>query len=235
MGNRRHARRFRVGAQRDAVTPVTMGRPESGTLPRAVSAEPPSAARPAQPPADAPILHHHENPALRCRPRAPGSQRPCLTDDGDGDTARGAPATPTRPLVSRWYLHAVVRLDTGDLPRDPAALAALVATVRAQFDELAIPDYPIGLVQNCCIGRPNEVHVLDLSGGIVQHYRAREAVPERFAAARRLALHPTFRAAGLIPTYAFIEVLRDAVNRCARNPGATPPAEARASRAALPP
>src|SRR5262249_34358958 len=49
---------------------------------------------------------------------------------------------------------------------------------------------PLGLVAECSLGPPYEVHTLDMVGQIVEHYARGQAMPPFFERARRLAAHP---------------------------------------------
>jgi hypothetical protein len=75
------------------------------------------------------------------------------------------------------------------------------ALIEAIASEFGVADaVPIGCVAKCYLGKPYEVHVLDLAGGIVEHYHASQSMPVPFERARRLALHDAYIA---------IEVYRD--------------------------
>jgi hypothetical protein len=76
--------------------------------------------------------------------------------------------------------------------------SALVDAIASEFG--VAEAVPIGCVAECYLGEPYEVHVLDLAGGIVEHYHASQSMPMPFERARRLALHEAYIA---------IEVYRD--------------------------
>jgi hypothetical protein len=71
-------------------------------------------------------------------------------------------------------------LDTSDLASAIAAEFGLGET------------NPLGLVAECFLGPPYQVHVIDLVGQIVEHYQGSQPMPDRFERARRLAVHPAY-------------------------------------------
>lgn len=69
-------------------------------------------------------------------------------------------------------------------------VGALAEAIAAEFG--LAEAVPIGCVAKCYLGEPYEVHVLDLAGGIVEHYHASQSMPMPFERARRLALHDAY-------------------------------------------
>ncbi len=98
------------------------------------------------------------------------------------------------------YVHEMTRLDAGGHAHNAAVEAEIVAAIRNEFPEVELSQQPIGIVSRCYLGAPYEVHTLDVTGGIVMHYRANQALPELLERARSLASHRS---------YAFIEVYPD--------------------------
>ncbi len=107
-----------------------------------------------------------------------------------------------RQSRSKAYVQALQRLDAGAHHADRAGLDALIQAIANEFPELTIEQRPLGLVSQCFLGAPYEVHICDLSGGIIEHYETFRSMPPIFERARSLALHPS---------YAFIEVYGDTV------------------------
>lgn len=105
-----------------------------------------------------------------------------------------------RQTRSRAYLEAMTRLDAGGHHVDRAALESLIEAIANEFPELGIEERPMGLVSRCYLGAPYEVHICDLSGGIIEHFETRRSMPPPFERGRALALHPG---------YVFIEVYAD--------------------------
>jgi hypothetical protein len=92
------------------------------------------------------------------------------------------------------------RLDAGTHHADRAALEALIEAIASEFPELGIEQRPLGIVSQCYLGAPYEVHICDLGGGIVEHFETFRTMPPLYERARALAGHSS---------YAFIEVYAD--------------------------
>ncbi|BCS31429.1 hypothetical protein TBR22_A06300 [Luteitalea sp. TBR-22] len=95
------------------------------------------------------------------------------------------------------YLEALRKLDAGTHVSDRAALTQLIAEISAEFPELTIEQRPVGILGRCYLGDPYDVHTLDVSLAIIEHFERAKALPALFERARALARHPS---------YAFIEV-----------------------------
>ena len=111
--------------------------------------------------------------------------------DVDFPAARTAGAASQKVLLgrrARGYLSAISGLDVHGAGRVD------VADVHAAILEAFPPGaaVPLGLVTKCYLGPPFVVHILDLAGYIVQHYRLGETLPPPFESARTLALHPDY-------------------------------------------
>jgi len=94
------------------------------------------------------------------------------------------------------------RLDAGSHHEDRAGLDALVQAMASEFPELTIEQRPLGIVSECYLGPPYQVHICDLGGCIIEHFERNRLMPNQFERARSLALHPS---------YAFIEIYIDCV------------------------
>jgi len=139
--------------------------------------------------------------------------RPILGSSLTTTISTSAPATAPRSTIhgprlqqrlrekrSAKYAEAMTRLDAGKHHADRTAIEALVDAIANEFPELGIDQRPIGIVSQCYLGAPYQVHICDLEGGIVEHFESFRAMPPLFERARTLALHPS---------YAFIEVYSD--------------------------
>ena len=102
-----------------------------------------------------------------------------------------------RQKRSSAYVQAVTQLDAGGHVHSPAATQALIDAIRNELPDVSIDALPFGIVSRCYLGAPYEVHTLDCSGSIIQHYKTHESLPATLERARSLAQHPA---------YAFIEV-----------------------------
>lgn len=105
-----------------------------------------------------------------------------------------------RQSRSKAYLDALARLDAAQHHGNRAALDDLLAAIAAEFPDLTIDQRPMGLVSECFLGSPYEVHICDFAGDIIEHYETFRSMPALFQRARSLAVHPS---------YVFIEVYPD--------------------------
>jgi hypothetical protein len=107
---------------------------------------------------------------------------------------------------SHAYVDAMKRLDAGTHHADRAALESLIDAIANEFPELGIEHRPVGLVGQCYLGAPYEVHIFDLAGGIVEHFETFRPMPPLYERARALASHSS---------YAVIEVYADSLRAVA--------------------
>jgi hypothetical protein len=106
-----------------------------------------------------------------------------------------------RRVRSDRYCAAIRELDAGGHSINPDRLAAISDAIAGEFPE-GPGSWPLGWVGKCYLGVPYEVHLLDVTGQIVQHFKVGEALPDGMERARRLA------ASG---KYVVIEVFSDRV------------------------
>lgn len=113
----------------------------------------------------------------------------------EATTLKSGAVTTDRVLLqkrSKKYIEALTSLDTGTLTATQG-FATLVEKLQAEFGELGITEYPLGVVSKCFLGHPYEVHVLDLSGTqIINHYKRGESLPAALEKARNLALNNSY-------------------------------------------
>ena len=105
-----------------------------------------------------------------------------------------------REKRSAKYLQAVTRLDAGTHHADRTGLEALVEAISDEFPELGIEQRPLGIVSQCYLGAPYEVHICDLIGSIIEHFETFRGMPPLYERGRVLAIHPS---------YAFVEIYSD--------------------------
>jgi hypothetical protein len=101
---------------------------------------------------------------------------------------------------SKAYVEAMTRLDAGGHCCSRDAIDALIRQIDQEMPEIVIESQPMGILAQCYLGSPYEVHTLDRVGQIVTHYKAGETLPPMFERGRALALHPA---------YAFVEIYPD--------------------------
>jgi hypothetical protein len=70
--------------------------------------------------------------------------------------------------------------------------------VRHEFAE-KYHTIPAGIVAECFLGEPFEVHTLALDGSIIEHYRRGQALPAALERARALAGSPAYLAVEVYP------------------------------------
>lgn len=107
-----------------------------------------------------------------------------------------------RQKRSANYIRTMTQLDAGCHCQDPRAVEALIAAIQQELPEVTIDKLPIGIVSRCFLGEDYEVHTLDRTGGIIQHYRRHQALPPLLERARSLASHSQ---------YLFVEVYVDSL------------------------
>jgi hypothetical protein len=98
---------------------------------------------------------------------------------------------------SENYLRAVRALDaSGSL--SAVKTDEFVDGVRREFAE-KYHTIPFGIVAECFLGEPFEVHTLALDGAIIEHYRRGQALPSALERARALAVSPAYLAVEVYP------------------------------------
>ena len=98
---------------------------------------------------------------------------------------------------SENYLRAVRALDaSGSL--SAVETDEFVDGVRREFAD-KYHTIPFGIVAECFLGEPFEVHTLALDGSIIEHYRRGQALPPALERARALAVSPAYLAVEVYP------------------------------------
>ena len=101
---------------------------------------------------------------------------------------------------SKAYMDAMHKLDAGAHVHNQAKVDSIINTIRQEFPEIELSGILLGYVSICYLGRPYEVHTLDVAGGIIEHYKAGETLPNGLEKARGIAMRGG---------YDFIEVYVD--------------------------
>ena len=107
-----------------------------------------------------------------------------------------------RKKRSKEYMDALNKLDVGGHVMNRQKVDEIINTIRAEFPEIDLAGVLLGFVSVCYLGKPYEVHTLDMAGKIIQHYEAGQLLPEGMERARSIALHGG---------YAYIEVYTDSL------------------------
>lgn len=111
---------------------------------------------------------------------------------------------------SDGFMKFMTSLDAGGHVSTANTVKQIIDALHAELPEIDLVDLPIGFVARCYLGAPYEVHTLDITGGIIQHYEVFQSLPSDLEKARSLSLHPQ---------YAFIEVYQDGAMRAVEKNG----------------
>lgn len=101
-------------------------------------------------------------------------------------------------LLADLDIHSRVSLDTDEV----------IASIEKQFMGVPKKEQLIGILAKCYLDDCYDVHFLDRDKVILEHIKKTDSLPEKFAKARRLALHPS---------YACIEIYSDCLRAVAVN------------------
>lgn len=109
---------------------------------------------------------------------------------------------------SQKYIDAMKRLDAGGHMHNREQVQAIIDIIREELPEIEIDMGPIGIVSKCYLGAPYEVHTLDVTGSIIEHYETYRSMPSGLEKARVLARSGQ---------YEFIEVYTHALRAVSSN------------------
>lgn len=103
---------------------------------------------------------------------------------------------------SKAYMEAVSKLDAGGHVHNQRLINDIIDAIKNEHPEIELFDLNIfiGIASVCKLGPPYEVHTLDHSGCIIEHYKSGRTLPIGMEKARGIAL---------FGGYAFIEVYTD--------------------------
>lgn len=101
---------------------------------------------------------------------------------------------------SKAYMEAMHKLDAGGHVHNADIINDIINTIKTEFPEVELSGILLGYVAVCNLGRPYEVHTLDMTGMIIEHYKFGQALPGGMEKARSLAMRGG---------YDFIEVYVD--------------------------
>ncbi len=115
-----------------------------------------------------------------------------------------------RKTRSKEYMDALHKLDAGGHVHNQHKVNEIIDAIRNEFPEVEISGVLLGFVSICYLGKPYEVHTLDMTGQIIEHYKSGQTLPGGLEKARSIALRGG---------YDFIEVYVDCC-RCISSTGA---------------
>lgn len=101
---------------------------------------------------------------------------------------------------SKAYMEAMHRLDAGGHVHNQNQVNEIMEAIRDEFPEVEISGILLGFVSICYLGKPYEVHTLDMTGEIIEHYKGGQVLPGGMEKARSIAIRGG---------YDFIEVYVD--------------------------
>lgn len=90
---------------------------------------------------------------------------------------------------SKAYMDALCKLDAGGHIHNQAQVDEILAAIKNEFPEVDFSGILLGFVSKCYLGKPYEVHSLNLAGGIIEHYKEGEALPGGMEKARGIAIY----------------------------------------------
>lgn len=114
-----------------------------------------------------------------------------------------------RKTRSKEYMEALHKLDAGGHVHNQHKVNEIIDAIRNEFPEVDIRGVLLGFVSTCYLGKPYEVHTLDMTGQIIEHYESGKSLPGGLEKARSIALRGG---------YDFIEVYVDCC-RCVSSTG----------------
>lgn len=115
-----------------------------------------------------------------------------------------------RKTRSKEYMETLHKLDAGGHVHNQQKVNEIIDTIKNEFPEVEISGVLLGFVSICYLGKPYEVHTLDMTGQIIEHYKSGQTLPNGLEKARSIALRGG---------YDFIEVYVDCC-RCVSATGA---------------
>lgn len=80
---------------------------------------------------------------------------------------------------SKAYMEAMHKLDAGGHVHNADIINDIINTIKTEFPEVELSGILLGYVAVCNLGRPYEVHTLDMTGMIIEHYKSRPGPPGR--------------------------------------------------------
>lgn len=93
-----------------------------------------------------------------------------------------------RKTRSAEYMQAWRMLDSGGHTSSREKAEKMIAAIRSEFPEVEINGIMLGIVAVCNLGEPYEVHTLDITESIVEHYKRGQILPDGLEKARSIAM-----------------------------------------------
>lgn len=109
---------------------------------------------------------------------------------------------------SKAYMNALHRLDAGGHVHNQDKVNEIIQAIQEEFPEVILSGILLGYVSVCYLGKPYEVHTLDFTGEIIEHYKTGQTLPNGLEKAHNIALRGG---------YEFIEVYIDCCRAVSAN------------------
>jgi hypothetical protein len=109
---------------------------------------------------------------------------------------------------SKTYMDTLNKLDAGGHVQNRDKVNDIINTLKNEFPEVELGGVLLGYISKCYLGTPYEVHTLDVSGVIIEHYKAGRSLPGGMEKARSIAIRGG---------YEFIEVYTDCCRAISSN------------------
>lgn len=103
---------------------------------------------------------------------------------------------------TKAYMESVHQLDAGGHAHNQELVKKIIETIKNEYQDIDLFDLDIflGFVSVCGLGAPYEVHTLNFSGEIIEHYKSGQSLPCDMEKARTIAM---------FGGYSFVEVYTD--------------------------
>ena len=82
-----------------------------------------------------------------------------------------------RKTRSKEYMQSLHKLDVGGHVHNQHKVNEIINTIHNEFPDLEISSILLGIVSVCHLGKPHEVHTLDITGQIIEHYKSGQLLP----------------------------------------------------------
>lgn len=109
---------------------------------------------------------------------------------------------------SREYMDALHKLDAGGHVQNRKLVQEIINAIKREFPEVELSGILLGYVSICYLGKPYEVHTLDMTEKIIEHFKSGQLLPNGMEKARGIAIRGG---------YDFIEVYADCVRAVSSN------------------
>jgi hypothetical protein len=113
-----------------------------------------------------------------------------------------------RKTRSKPYMDAIQHLDAGGHVCNSQQTKEIIDAIQMEFPEVELSGVLLGIVSKCYLGDDYEVHSLDATGDIIEHFRRGQPLKGGLEKARAIAI---------LGGYEFIEVYSDCCRAVSSN------------------